>query len=144
MQAWKQSTTLLQAEVLWRRRTTLIETIRPPPCPLEYLLAFQVPEESRCYLAQPDRLVETDSSVVMWDTTIPTARKVKANRPDIMRQVPVFLLVSAVVLMTATLRSWQSMQGDLWVEISRLWQCRTHVVPVVLGPRAQCTQVLHG
>ena len=44
---------------------------------------FGVPAESRWYRHHPDRLVETDDIIVMWDTTIPTARKIKANRPDI-------------------------------------------------------------
>ena len=44
---------------------------------------FGVPVESRWYRHHPDRLVETDDITMMWDTTIPTARKIKANRPDI-------------------------------------------------------------
>ena len=44
---------------------------------------FQVPVERRWYRHQPDRLVETDDILVMCDTTIPTAGKIKANRPDI-------------------------------------------------------------
>ena len=44
---------------------------------------FQVPVECRWCRHQPDRLVETDDIVVMWDTTIPTAGKIKSNRPDI-------------------------------------------------------------
>ena len=46
---------------------------------------FQVPVKSRWYWHQPDSLVETDDFVVMRDTTIPSRRKIKANRPD-MRQ----------------------------------------------------------
>ena len=44
---------------------------------------FGVPVESRWYRHHPDRLVETNDITMMWDTTIPTARKIKANRPDI-------------------------------------------------------------
>ena len=32
--------------------------------------------------ASSDRLVETNDITMMWDTTIPTARKIKANRPN--------------------------------------------------------------
>ena len=39
--------------------------------------------ESRWYRHHPDRLVETDDITMMWDTTIPTARNIGANRPDI-------------------------------------------------------------
>ena len=44
---------------------------------------FGVPVESRWYRHHPDKLVETDDVTMMWDTTIPTARKIKANHPDI-------------------------------------------------------------
>ena len=40
---------------------------------------FGVPVESRCYQHHPDRLVETDDITMMWDTTIPTVKKIKAN-----------------------------------------------------------------
>ena len=39
--------------------------------------------ESRWYWYLPDKLVETDDITMMWYTTIPTAKKIKANRPDI-------------------------------------------------------------
>ena len=58
---------------------------------------FGVPVESRWYRHHPDRLVETDGITIMWDTTISTARKIKANRPDIClrngRPTVVFLLI---------------------------------------------------
>ena len=44
---------------------------------------FGVPVESRWYQHHPDRPVETDDITMMWDTTILTAKKIKANRPDI-------------------------------------------------------------
>ena len=43
---------------------------------------FGVSVESRCYRHHADRLVETDDITMMWDITIPTARRIKANRPD--------------------------------------------------------------
>ena len=83
---------------------------------------FGVPMESRWYRHHPDRLVETDDITVMWDTIIPTARKIKVNRPDIClkigRQTLVFLLTSAVLLMTTLarymLRSWRSTATCEW------------------------------
>ena len=44
---------------------------------------FGVPVESRSYHHHPDRLVETDDIPMIWDTAIPTARKIGANGPDI-------------------------------------------------------------
>ncbi|XP_062499353.1 uncharacterized protein LOC134176711 [Corticium candelabrum] len=44
---------------------------------------FGVPVESRWYQHHPDRLVDTDNITMMWDTAIPTARKINSNSPDI-------------------------------------------------------------
>ena len=112
---------------------------------------FGVPVESRWYRHHPDRLVETDDVTMMWDTTIPTARKIKANRPDIVseigRQTLVFLLISAVLLMATLarnmLRSWRSTATYEWRQatcgIVEHWWFRWS-----WELWAQCTQVLHG
>ena len=42
---------------------------------------YGVPVEGRWYWHHPDRLAETDDITIMWDTTIPTAKKIKANHP---------------------------------------------------------------
>ena len=44
---------------------------------------FGVPVKSRWYGHHPDKLVSTDDITMTWDTTIPTARKIGAHRPDI-------------------------------------------------------------
>ena len=44
---------------------------------------FRVPEESKRYRHRPNRLVKVDDIVVLWNTTILTARKIKAARADI-------------------------------------------------------------
>ena len=67
---------------------------------------FGVPVESRWYRHHPDRLVETDNITMMWNTTIPTARKIGAiiqtSVSEIRRQTLVFLLISAVLLMATS------------------------------------------
>ena len=81
-----------------------------------------VPVESRWCQHHPDRLVETDDITMMWDTTIPTARKIKAivqtSASEIRRQTLVFLLISAVLLMATLarnmLRSWRSTATCEW------------------------------
>ena len=101
---------------------------------------FQVPVECRWYRHQPDRLVETDDIVVMWDTTIPTAGKIKANRPDIClrdKKANTCLLIDISCPADGNVGRKHAEKlakyGDLRVEVSRMWQCRTQVVPVVLG-----------
>ena len=104
---------------------------------------FWVSVESRWYRHHPDRLAETDDITMWWDTTIPTA-KIKANRPDICLRnkktntclLIVFLLISTVLLMATLVKKHAeklAKYSDLRVEISRMWHCRTLVVPVVLG-----------
>ena len=92
------------------------------------------------YRHQPDRLVETDDMVLMWDTTIPTAKKVKANRPDIClrnKKSNSCLLIDISCPADGNIDRKHAEKlakyGDLRLEVSRMWQCRTSVVPVVLG-----------
>ena len=80
VQAWRQSTTLWQAVVLWHRRTTLIDN-QVASMHWNICRHFQIPVKSRWHRHQPDRLVETDDTVLMCDTTISTVYKIKANRP---------------------------------------------------------------
>ena len=105
---------------------------------------FQVPVERRWYRHQPDRLVETDDIVVMWDTTIPTAGKIKANRPDIClrdKKANTCLLIDISCPADGNvgrkhaekLAKYGELRVELRVEVSRMWQCGTQVVPVVLG-----------
>ena len=101
---------------------------------------FGVPVESRWYRHHPDRLVEMDDITMMWDTTIPTARKIKANRPDIClrnRKTNTCLLIDISCPADGNIGKKHAEKlakySDLRVEISRMWHCRTLVVPVVLG-----------
>ena len=101
---------------------------------------FQVQVERRWYRHLPDMLVETDDIVVMWDTTIPTAGKIKANLPDIClrdKKANTCLLIDISCPADGNVGRKHAEKlakyGDLRVEVSRVCQCRTHVVPVVLG-----------
>ena len=101
---------------------------------------FGVPVVARWYRHQPDKLVETDDITMMWDTTIPTASKVKANRPDIClrhKKANTCLLIDISV-------PWDDNVGkayadklakyaDLRVEVNRMWHCQSRVIPVILG-----------
>ena len=81
------------------------------------------------YRHQPDRLVETDD-IVMWDTSIPIARKIKANRSDIClkdKKANTCLLIDISCPADGNVgRKYAeklAKYGDLRVEISRMWQC---------------------
>ena len=112
---------------------------------------FGVPVESRWYRHHLDRLVETDDITTMWDTTIPTARKIKANRPDIClrnRKTNTCLLIDISCPADGNIGKKYAEKlakySDLRVEISRMWHCRILVVRWSWELWAQCTQVLHG
>ena len=100
---------------------------------------FGVSVESRWYRHHPDRLVETDDIIMMWDTTIPTAKKIKANRPDVClrnKKTNTFLIdISCPADDNIGRKHAENLAkySDLRVEISRMWHCRTLVVSVVLG-----------
>ena len=105
---------------------------------------FGVPVESRWYRHHPDRLVETDDITMMWNTTIPIARRIKANRPDIClrnKKTNTCLLIDILIDISCPAdgnigkkhAEKLAKYSDLQVEISRMWHCRTLVVPVVLG-----------
>ena len=96
--------------------------------------------ECRWYRHQPDRLVETDDIVVMWGTTILTAGKINANRPDIClrdKKANSCLLIDISCPADGNVGRKHAEKlakyGALRVEVSRMWQCRIQVVPVVLG-----------
>ena len=101
---------------------------------------FGVPVEIKWYRHHPDRLVETDDITMMWDTTISTARKIKANRPDIClrnRNTKNCLLIGISCAADGNTGKKHAEKlakySNLRVEISCMWHCRTLVVSVVLG-----------
>ena len=77
---------------------------------------------------------------MMWDTAIPTARKISANRPDICfrnGKTNTCLLINISCPANGNIARKQNDNltkcSDLRVEVSHMWQCWTWVVPVVLG-----------
>ncbi len=101
---------------------------------------FGVPVESRWYRHHPDRLVEMDNITMMWDTAIPTARKIGANRPNICfrnKKTNTCLLIDISCPAQCNIARKQAEEltrySDLQVKISLMWQCWTLVVSVVLG-----------
>ena len=84
--------------------------------------------------------MKMDGITMMWDTTIPTARRIKANRPDIcLRNKKTNTCLSIDISCTADGNIGRkhaeklTKYSDLRVEISCMWHCRTLVVLVVLG-----------
>ncbi len=124
--------------VLWHRWTTLIDTIR-------WSLSF-----TGMFFANSEIHWRADGTgiiliglwrrmtLLMWDNTMSTARKIKANRPDIClrnRKTNTFLIdISCPADSNIGKKHAKKLAkySDLRVEISRMGHCRTLVV-VVLG-----------
>ena len=91
---------------------------------------FGISVESRWYRHHPDRLVEADDSTMMWNTIISTARKIKANRPDIClrnKKTSTCLLIDSNCPTDSNIGKKHAEKlpkySDLQVEISRMWHC---------------------
>ena len=76
----------------------------------------------------------------MWDNTIPTAKKIKANRPYIClrnRKTNTYLVIDISCPADSNIGAKHAEKlekySHLRVEVSRIWHCRILVVPVVLG-----------
>ena len=99
--------------------------------------------------------METDDITMMWDTTIPTARKIKANHPDIClrnKKTNTCLLIDISYPADGNIGKKHAEKvakySDLRVEISCTWHCRTLVVSGGLGSfehsaRRYCTVAGH-
>ena len=84
--------------------------------------------------------METNDITMMSDTAISTAREIGANRPDVCfknRKTTTCLLFDIRCPADGNIARKQAEKltkySDLRVEVSRMWQCQTLVVPVVLG-----------
>ena len=84
--------------------------------------------------------METDNSIMSWDTTIPTARKIKANLPDIClrnRKTNSCILIDISCPAVGNIGKKHAEKlakySELRVEKIRMWHCRAVVVSVVLG-----------
>ena len=125
----------------WHRWSTLIDTVSWPPLSIgTFVVILGSSGESRWYQHHPDGLVETDEITMMWDAAIPTARKIGANGLDICfrkKKTNTCLLIDISCPADGNIARKQAEKltkySDLRVEVSRMWQCRTLVVPVVSG-----------
>ena len=102
------------------------------------------------YGHHPDRFVEMDDITMMWDITIPTAKRIKANRPGIFlrnKKSNTCLLIDISCPADGNIGKKHTEKlakySDLWVEISCMWHCQTLAVPVVLRALGTVLAVLH-
>ena len=92
------------------------------------------------YEHQPEAVTETDNVSILWDYSIQTDRKIKANKPDITvkdkREKNCKLIdVKIIADKNVSLAEFErlSKYKDLEIEVEKLWHMETVTIPAVIG-----------
>ena len=88
----------------------------------------------------PEPVVETDNVKILWDFEIRTDRRITARRPDIViidKKKKTGLIIDIAVPEDRNISHKEKEKiekyQDLRLEIKKLWNVKTNVVPVVIG-----------
>jgi len=101
-------------------------------------LGIQV--SSKYYEHQPMKVINENNCIIMWDVPIITDRTIQANRPDIVlhnKNEKTCMLIDIAVPNDSNIMLKEtekiSKYKDLEIEISRMWNCKTRTVPIIVG-----------
>ena len=101
---------------------------------------FNIETTDKWYEHTPNTVMGNDSVSILWDMPIITDREIRANRPDIVikdQETKTCTLIDVSVPSdrnTSTKFTEKlSKYKDLEIEINRMWNLRTQVVPVIVG-----------
>ena len=96
--------------------------------------------DSKWYHHKPDKVVENDVVKILWDYNIQTDRIIEHRRPDItavdkVRRKCLIVDVAIPGDQNTTKKEFEKINNysELRVEIARVWNMETEVVPVVIG-----------
>lgn len=99
-----------------------------------------LPVADKYYEHSPDKVAQHNNVVLLWDVPIITDRTILANRPDIVlhdKQKNTCLLIDISVPDDANIILKESEKiskyKDLEIEVNRMWNTRTKVVPIIVG-----------
>ena len=109
--------------------------------PWEIFQVYNAPYARNWYNKhKPQKVVETESATILWDFSIHTDRKIQANKPDIIIKdhkektckltdfpFPMHINISAKEFEKL------SKYKDLQIEVERMWQFKTSIIPVFVG-----------
>lgn len=100
----------------------------------------RIPVTDKYYEHSPDKVTQHNNVILLWDVPIITDRTILANRPDIVlhdKQKNECLLIDISVPDDANIILKESEKiskyKDLEIEVNRMWNTRTKVVPIIVG-----------
>ena len=101
---------------------------------------FGIKTPDKYYEHQPEKVLNMANVTITWDVPVITDRNIPANRPDIVVHDKIekqCMLIEISVPDDANIMMKESEKickyKDLEIEISRMWNVKTRVIPVVIG-----------
>ena len=103
----------------------------------------------KCYKHEPEKVVENDSSKILWDVTIQTDHVIEARRPDMViidKTKYEYKIIDFACPFDSRIeeREKYKMKGydDLKSELKKIWDMPMKVIPVVVGTLGTTTKKL--
>ena len=104
------------------------------------LKAYNIQSESNWYDHQPKTVTENEEVTILWDMPITTDKQINANRPDIVvkdhkKKICYLLDISTPSDRNIANKEIEKLSKykDLEIEINRMWNMETIVIPVIIG-----------
>ena len=101
---------------------------------------YNAPYARNCYEHKPKKVVETESATILWDFSIHADRTIQANKSDINikghKEKTCKLLDFTFPLdINISAKQFEKLSNykNLQMEIERMWQLKTSVIPIVVG-----------
>ena len=101
---------------------------------------YNAPYARNCYEHKPKKVVETESATILWDFSIHADRTMQANKSDINikghKEKTCKLLDFTFPLdINISAKQFEKLSNykNLQMEIERMWQLKTSVIPIVVG-----------
>ena len=95
----------------------------------------------KCYIHKPEKALESENCMILWDFPIQTDKTLEHNRPDITvidKKSKKFLLIDSTCPFDTRIEKKKEEKcknySDLKYEITKIWKMRkVEVIPVVIG-----------
>ena len=101
---------------------------------------YDIETTTKWYEHQPKTVTDNNDVTILWDMPIHTDREIKANKPDIVikdkkerRCMLIDVAIPSERNTSVKVTEKLSKYKDLEIEINRMWNMKTEVIPVVVG-----------